>query len=59
MQVYHDRNANGKLDTNWLGIPKEPYGFSNGARGILVWPDWDEVKFTTSNAVHELDILVK
>jgi uncharacterized protein (DUF2141 family) len=27
--VLHDENMNGKLDTNWLGVPKEGYGFSN------------------------------
>ncbi|MBO3700307.1 DUF2141 domain-containing protein [Roseivirga sp. E12] len=27
--VYHDGNSNDKLDTNFLGIPKERYGFSN------------------------------
>ncbi len=26
--VIHE-NMNGKLDTNWMGIPKEGYGFSN------------------------------
>jgi len=26
--VYQDRNRNGRLDTNVLGIPAEPYGFS-------------------------------
>jgi len=25
--VIHDENMNGKLDANWLGIPKEGYGF--------------------------------
>ncbi|MEP6360832.1 MAG: DUF2141 domain-containing protein, partial [Balneola sp.] len=29
--VYHDKNENGKIDTNLLGIPKEDYGFSNNA----------------------------
>ena len=28
---FHDKNDNGKFDTNFLGIPKEPYGFSNNA----------------------------
>src|SRR5712691_480561 len=32
--VYHDENGNGRLDKNFLGIPREGYGFSNGARGI-------------------------
>lgn len=27
--VYHDLNGNGKLDRNLLGIPKEPFAFSN------------------------------
>ena len=31
--AFQDVNGNGKLDKNFLGIPKEPYGFSNGARG--------------------------
>ena len=30
---FHDLNNNKKLDTNFLGIPKEPYGFSNGKKG--------------------------
>ena len=31
--AFQDVNGNGKLDKNLFGIPKEPYGFSNGARG--------------------------
>jgi uncharacterized protein (DUF2141 family) len=31
--AFQDLNGNGKLDKNFLGMPKEPYGFSNGARG--------------------------
>ena len=27
--VVHDKNANGKLDKNWMGIPKEPVGNSS------------------------------
>lgn len=29
ISLYHDKNSNGKCDRNFLGIPKEPYGFSN------------------------------
>ena len=35
VSAFHDVNNNGKLDTNPLGIPKEPYGFSNNARGTF------------------------
>jgi uncharacterized protein (DUF2141 family) len=59
VKVYHDRNGNGKLDTNLLGIPKEPYGFSNGARGVLVWPSWEKVRIAVSNAEHVVAISVK
>lgn len=26
--IFHDENGNEELDTNWLGIPREPLGFS-------------------------------
>ena len=28
LAVIHDENTNGQLDTDWLGIPTEGYGFS-------------------------------
>jgi uncharacterized protein (DUF2141 family) len=31
VSAFHDRDANGKLDTNLVGMPVEPFGFSNGA----------------------------
>ncbi len=33
--VFHDLNGNGRLDRNFIGLPSEPYGFSNdvGRRG--------------------------
>ena len=33
--AFHDENGNGKLDRNFLGLPTEPYGFSNNAQGFL------------------------
>lgn len=29
ISIYHDLNENGELDSNFIGIPKEPIGFSN------------------------------
>jgi uncharacterized protein (DUF2141 family) len=43
--MYHDQNANGKLDKNLFGIPTERYGFSNNARGTFGPPSWSEAKF--------------
>ena len=28
LAVFHDENGNDALDKNWLGLPKEDYGFS-------------------------------
>ncbi len=36
--IFHDTNSNGKLDKNFLGIPKEGYAFSNNVFGILGLP---------------------
>ena len=44
--VYHDENANQKLDTDWLGRPKEGMGASNDAKGHRGPPKFDDAKFT-------------
>jgi uncharacterized protein (DUF2141 family) len=46
--VYHDVNDNGQLDRNFLGIPKEPYGFSNNVKRLSP-PGFDEAKVTLGN----------
>ena len=40
--LFHDENGNGKLDKNALGVPTEPYGFSNNVRGFLGPPAFEE-----------------
>lgn len=57
--VYHDKNANGKLDTNFLGIPKERYGFSNNARGKFGPASWNDSNFTFSSDQKEHNISIK
>ena len=54
--VYHDKNKNGKLDTNMLGIPLEEYGFSNNARGRFGPASWSQAKFTVNKrtTVHRI-----
>ena len=32
--IFQDANSNGKLDTNFLGFPREPVGLSNYSGGI-------------------------
>lgn len=45
VQAYEDVNANGKMDTSWVGLPLEPFGFSLDAKPFLSKPPFDEVKF--------------
>ena len=45
LSVFHDENANRRLDTGRLGIPKEGYGFSQGARGRTGKPSFDKIAF--------------
>lgn len=45
---FHDLNENKKMDTNFLGIPKEPYRFSNGKKGRLGPPKFEKSKFNLS-----------
>ena len=40
-----DANGNKKLDKNFLGIPKEQFGFSNNAMGTLSAPSFEQAKF--------------
>lgn len=43
--LFHDVNDNGKMDKNFLGIPKEPYGFSNDLKGRMGPPAFEKAKF--------------
>ncbi|MDX6746784.1 DUF2141 domain-containing protein [Polaribacter sp. PL03] len=53
----HDENDNKKMDTNFLGIPKEDYGCSNNARGFMGPPKYKDAKFQlTANKTIEIKI---
>lgn len=45
VSTFHDANSNSKLDTNFLGIPKEKYGFSNNASRPFGPPTFAEAGF--------------
>lgn len=59
VQAYQDRNGNGKLDRNFVGIPSEPYGFSRGARSWTGPPKFKDAAFTYSSAVMTIDVRVQ
>lgn len=45
VSIFHDENDNGKMDTNFFGIPSEDYGCSNNATGFMGPPKWEDAKF--------------
>jgi len=47
---FYDKNDNGKLDTNFLGIPKEPTAMSNNAKGSFGPPKFKDAKFKISSS---------
>jgi uncharacterized protein (DUF2141 family) len=59
MAVVHDENMNGKLDTNWLGVPTEGYGFSNDAKGILGAPSFSAASFMYDGQNDDLTISLR
>jgi uncharacterized protein (DUF2141 family) len=59
VKVYHDNNDNEQLDTNFLGIPEEDYGFSNNARGSFGPASWEDAKFMFKSATDTITIKVE
>jgi uncharacterized protein (DUF2141 family) len=54
--VTHDENGNGKMDTGFMGKPKEGYGVSNNVKHKMSAPSFDECKFTVDAAGKTVDI---
>lgn len=43
--LFHDVDENGEFDTNWLGLPAEPWAFSGTLASRLRVPRFEEVAF--------------
>lgn len=57
--VYHDANANGKMDKNAFGIPTEDYAFSNNALGKMGPPSYASAKFALPAAGASVRVSLK
>ena len=44
-RYFHDENRDDALETNWMGIPKEGFGFSNNAKGTFGPPSFQKMDF--------------
>lgn len=57
--VLHDENMNGRVDYNWLGIPREGYGFSNDATGTLGAPTFKQAAFVYDGRRLDLTVTLR
>jgi uncharacterized protein (DUF2141 family) len=58
VSVFHDENSNGKMDTNFMGIPREGVGASNNARGHFGPPKFDDAAFQYPGGKLDLTITI-
>jgi len=49
IRAMHDVNGNSKMETNFVGIPKEPWGGSNNTKGKLSPPKWQAARFEVNS----------
>jgi len=45
ISVIHDKNTNGELDKNFIGIPSEPYGISMDGKSSFGPPNYEDAVF--------------
>ena len=58
VQVLHDENDNGKMDSNFMGIPVEGYGFSNNPQ-VMRKAYFSESKFDVNDSASAITIRLR
>lgn len=58
VSVWHDQNDNQKMETNFIGIPKEGLGASNDAKGKMGPPKFKDAKFVVDKEKMNISITV-
>ncbi len=56
VSVLHDENRNGRMEVNWLGMPREGHGVSNDARGKAGPPAFVAARFKLETPTRSLRI---
>jgi uncharacterized protein (DUF2141 family) len=56
--IFHDENDNGKLDTNFLGVPREGFGFSNNPT-FLRKPTFKESSFEITEPAAQVTVRLR
>jgi len=56
--IHHDENSDGEMNTNFIGLPKEGYGFSNNAKVNFSPPAFEAAAFTLDAGVKSIRLRV-
>lgn len=59
VSITHDENGNGKMDTGFMGKPKEGYGASNNPQNKMSAPSFDQCKFTVDQSGKSIEIALR
>lgn len=57
--ILHDENNDLKMNTNWLGMPKEGFGFSNNTMGLFGPPSFSRAKIIYKGGSQTVQIKLK
>ena len=57
--LVHDENGNGKMDTDWIGRPREGFGASNNPSPRRSAPRFDDARLTMTGPRHEISITAR
>jgi uncharacterized protein (DUF2141 family) len=58
ISVFHDENGNGKLDTNFIGMPREGVGSSNNVKPHFGPPKFKDAAFPFAGSPLRIDIKI-
>ncbi len=59
VSAFHDENANGKLDTNLIGIPTEGFCASRDARAHFGPPSFKDARFSYKGGASEMSVRMR
>jgi len=59
IKSFHDEDDNGQLNTNFMGIPSEDYGFSNNVRGKMGPAKFEAARFDLDSSEKTITIRLK
>jgi uncharacterized protein (DUF2141 family) len=59
IKAFHDENSDNKLNTNFIGIPTEKFGFSNNPSILMGAPSYSKTKFVFDLVNAKIEIKLK